>query len=266
MQVKFLSDGSEYRSYGGGSTTQKKEGGGIFWWAVLITLLMGAATFCWFFSIMVFSQPEKPFNYKILAKFKKVTPLRPYTLYTAPAGKAFGPRELLTEFYPYSLEQLQLRNDLLKRTYLKNYQHEQPVYLLGSYKVLEVRQLTEGDVFSSGWVLHARASEFEDVDMEFVMPGLSLADAPCAAGDVIKLDKRAYASVLHLERLGQDRVCATVVPLAYQTVVFANGKSHSLTPPELLNIESVWPLTRDPGAESIKPVDGEKVGIAAPQP
>lgn len=265
MHVRFLSDGSEYRSYGGGGISQKKEGGGIFWWAVLITLLMGIATFCWFFSIMVFSQPEKPFNYKILAKFNKLTPLRPYTLYTAPAGRGFDARDLLTEFYPYSTEQLDLRNDLLKRSYLKNYQHEQPLYLLGSYRVLSARPLAEEDVFTGGWVLRARSIELEDVDMEFVMPGLDFQEAPCAAGDVIKLEKRTYASVLHFERLGEDRVCATVVPLAYQTAVFADGKSHKLTPPEMLNIEAWWPLTRDPGA-SKEPDEPKAAGIAATQP
>lgn len=262
MHVKFLSDGSEYRSYGGGSVTSKKEGGGIFWWAVLITLLMGLATFCWFFSIMVFSQPEKPFNYKILAKFHKLTPLRPYSLYTAPAGRGLGAREMLTEFYPYSVNQLSLKNDLLKRSYLKNYQHEQPMYLLGSYKVLDVRALGEGDVFTQGWVLRARSVDLEDVDMEYVMPGLNSAEPPCVVGDVVKLEKRTYASVLHFEKLGEDRVCVSVVPLAYETAVFANGKSHKLTPPEMLNIEADWPLSGTESADLLP----ESPGIASAKP
>lgn len=249
MQVRFLSDGSEYRSYGGGSLSQKKEGGGIFWWAILITLLMGVATFCWFFSIMIFSHPEKPFHYKMLAKFKKLTPLRPYSIYTAPAGKSFSPRDLLTEFYPYNHEQLGVRNDLFKRSYLKNYQHEQPVYLLGNFRVLNARQLAASDVFTSGWIVRARSSELEDVDVELVMPGLSAETAPFAAGDTFNLQKRSYASALHVQRMDEDRICVTVVPLAYQAVAKAGEEVLTLTPPDILNMEAYWPITRDPGSE-----------------
>ncbi|MCW0220445.1 MAG: hypothetical protein OJI67_19110 [Prosthecobacter sp.] len=249
MQVRFLSDGSEYRSYGGGSLSQKKEGGGIFWWAILITLLMGAATFCWFFSIMIFSHPEKPFNYKMLAKFKKLTPLRPYTIYTAPNGKSFGSRDILAEFYSYNAEQLGVRNDIFKRAYLKNYQHEQPMYLLGSYRVLNVRKLTDTDVFTKGWVVRARSSDLEDVDLELVMPGLAKDTAPFVTGDVFTLQKRSYASTLHVQRMEEDRLCVTVVPLAYQALAKAGEEVLALTPPERLNMEAYWPITRDPGSE-----------------
>jgi len=266
MQVRFLSDGSEYRSYGGGSLSQKKEGGGIFWWTILITLLMGAATFCWFFSIMVFSHPEKPFNYKVLAKFKKLTPLRPYTIYTAPAGKSFGPRDLLTEFFPYSREQLGVRNDLFKRAYLKNYQHDQPMYLLGSFRVLNVRSLTDTDVFTKGWIVRARSSELEDVDLELVMPGLSKDTPPFASGDTFNLQKRSYASTLHVQRMDEDRICVTVVPLAYQALAKAGEEVLSLTPPDQLNMEAYWPITRDPGSEFAMTNITESAEIVAAKP
>lgn len=265
MHVRFLSDGSEYRSYGGGSLSQKKEGGGIFWWAILITLLMGAATFCWFFSIMVFSHPEKPFNYKVLAKFKKLTPLRPYTIYSAPAGKSFGPRDILGEFFPYNHEQLAVRNDLFKRAYLKNYQHEQPVYMLGSYRVLNVRPLSTTDVFTDGWIVRARSSELEDVDIEMVMPGLQSDAAPFASGDVFTLQKRNYASALHVQRLDEDRICITLLPLAYQSIAKTGEAVVALTPPERLNMEAYWPITRDPGPE-FAANGGEAVNVAAAKP
>lgn len=263
MQVRFLSDGSEYRTYGGGSLSQKKEGGGIFWWAILITLLMGAATFCWFFSIMVFSHPEKPFNYKVLAKFKKLTPLRPYTIYTAPPGKSFGPRDLMSEFYSYNHEQLGVRNDMLKRAYLKNYQHEQPLYLLGSFRVLNVRPLSATDVFTKGWIVRARSSELEDVDLELVLPGLEKTDAPFATGDTFNLQKRSYASALHVQRMEEDRMCVTVVPLAYQAVAKAGEETMALTPPDSLNMEAYWPITRDPGSEFAMSSKQEPVEIAS---
>lgn len=285
MQVRFLNDSSDYRSYGGGSLSQKKEGGGIFWWAILITLLMGAATFCWFFSIMVFSHPEKPFNYKVLAKFNKLTPLRPYTIYTTPAGKSFNPRDLMAEFYSYNPEQLSVRNDLFKRSYLKNYQHEQPMYLLGGFRVLNVRALTENDVFTEGWVVRARSKDIEDVDLEVVMPGLSKTTPPYAAGDSFTLHKRNFASTLHVQRMDEDRMCVTVVPLAYQAAakeavvaaapavatpeaaqeaVKEANKVLSFSPPERLNMEAYWPITRDPGSEMALSAK-ESVDVAATQ-
>lgn len=271
MQVRFLSDGSEYRSYGGGSLSQKKEGGGIFWWAILITLLMGLATFCWFFSIMIFSHPEKPFHYKMLAKFNKLTPLRPYSIYTAPQGKSFNARDFLSEFYPYSGEQLSVRNDLFKRSYLKNYQHEQPVYLLGNYRVLNARKLTDGDVFTQGWIVRARSSDLEDVDVELVMPGLKTDTSPFTAGDSFDLQKRSYASALHVQRMDEDRICVTVVPLAYQAAGKVNAETKAapvltMTPPNLLNMEAYWPITRDPGSEFALETQATMVDVAANKP
>ena len=72
-------------------------------------------------------------------------------------------------------------------------------------------------------------------------------------GEVIKLDKRTYASALHEQKLDEDRMCVTLLPLAYQTVVFEGGKSHALAPPALLNVEAFWPLTADPGREGEQP-------------
>lgn len=264
MQVRFMNDGSEYRSYGGGNLSQKKEGGGIFWWAILITLLMGAATFCWFFSIMIFSHPEKPFNYKMLAKFKKLTPLRPYTIYTAPSGKSLNARDMLSEFYAFNAEQLSVRNDMFKRSYLKNYQHEQPVYLLGAYRVMNVRKLAEKDVFTKGWIVRARSSELEDVDVELVMPGLDKTEAPYAAGDVFTLQKRSFASALHVQRMNEDRMCITVVPLAYQAPAKTGSDVLTFGPPETLNMEAYWPITRDPGSEMAL-AEKEAVDVAARQ-
>jgi hypothetical protein len=262
MHVRFLSDGSEYRSYGGGSTSKKKDGGGIFWWTILITLLLGAATFCWFFSIMVFSHPEKPFNYKMLAKFNKLETLRPFTVYTAPQGRFVTPRELLTEYFPYSHDQLTVRNDMLKRAYIRNYKHEQPVYLKGTFNVISARPLGTEDVMKTGWVVRARATEIEDVDIEILMPGLSSEKEPYAAGEAIQLDqKQTFASTLHVQKLEEERLCVTVIPLAYQGFVSNAGAPIRMTPPEALNMDAYFPVTRDPGliAEGEETPQGTRV-------
>lgn len=249
MYVRFLSDGSDSRSYGGGSFSNNRDKGGIFWWAILITLLVGAATFCWFFSIMVFSHPEKPFNYKILAKFNKLEPLRPYTIWTAPQGKFLSARNVLSEFFPYSAEQMAVRNDLLKRSYIRNYKHEQPVYLTGAYRVVSARALTGEDVVTSGWVVRARSADLEDVDVEIVLPGLATDKEPYRAGDPITLNqKNTFASTVHVQRLDEDRMCITVIPLAYQGFTSDKLGAVKLSPPDHLNMAGFWPITHDPGS------------------
>ncbi len=246
MHVRFLSDGSEYRSYGGGSFSKKKDGGGsIFWWAILITLLMGAATFCWFFSIMVFAHPEKPFNYKVLAKFNKLEPLRPWSTFSVPNGKKLGARDLLSEFYPYSREQLAVKNDLLKRSYIRNYKHEHPLYITGSYKVVGQRALGSEDVVTSGWVIRVRSADIEDVDLEIVLPGSVSKEEPFSVGDKVVIESsRPQLAALHVQRLDGERICVTAVPLAY-TSFTASAPEMKMSPPEKLNMDAFWPITRD---------------------
>jgi hypothetical protein len=265
MHIRFLSDGSEFRSYGGGNFSKKKEGnGGIFWWAILITLLMGAATFSWFFSIMVFQHPEKPFNYKMLAKFKKLEPLRPWTTFSVPNGKKLNARELMTEFYPYTAEQMAVKNDSLKRAFIRNYKHEQPIYVLGGYKVLSLRTLTEKDVVSNGWVVRARSSDLEDVDIEILMPSLTIKDEPFRVGDDFVMDStKPQVTALHVQRMDGDRICVTTMPLAYSTFTKAS-EALSMTPPEMLNMEAYWPVTRDTGsAMALETVTSEGEQVAA---
>ncbi|MBE7495246.1 MAG: hypothetical protein HS117_09885 [Verrucomicrobiaceae bacterium] len=251
MHVRFLSDGNEYRSYGGGNFSKNKDTGGVFWWTILITFLMGVATFCWFFSIMVFSHPEKPFNYRILAKFDKLDPLRKYSSYTVPGGKFLPSRDLLAEFFAFSHEQLAVKNDMLKRAYIRNYKQEQPIYVTGEYEVLHVRPLTDEDVVTSGWVTRARSTELEDVEVEIVMPGMKGAD-PYQVGDRIKLDqKNTFAAALHVQKFDHDRVCVTLMPLTYEGLAGKEGKSFKMTPPEKLNMQAYWPISREPDAEKV---------------
>jgi hypothetical protein len=249
MRPRFLSDGKELRSYGGGSFSKKSESSGLFWWTIVITLMMGLATFCWFFSIMVFQHPEKPLNYKVLAKLDKLPVIRKFSIYSVPDGTAKAPRELLASYYSYTPEQLHVTNDILKRAYIRNYdKQDPPIYLSGQFEVLEVRQLGEGDVMQEGWVVRTRASDLEDVDVEVLMPGLQSGMPPFEVGDVVTLDKRAtFAALVHVERMGEDRVCGTVIPLVYSGFKTHAGDVLSMAPPRELHLEAGWPVSADPG-------------------
>lgn len=249
MQPRFLSGGSERRSFGGGSMSRKNNNANLFWWTIAITFMMGLATFCWFFSIMVFQHPEKPLNYKVLAKVNKLPIIRKFSVYTVPNGSAKNAKELLSAYFAYKPDQLAVSNDILKRAYIRNYDRQDPpVYLTGSFQVLEVRKLTEDDVVTDGWIVRTRSVDIEDVDVEIVMPSLAVPKSPFEVGEVLTLDKRStFAALVHVERLNEDRFCGTVVPLVYEGFKTENGEALTMNPPVKLNLDASWPLTGDPG-------------------
>lgn len=270
MRVQFLSDGSEYRSYGGGNFSKnKKADGGLFWWTIGITLLLGLATASWFFSILVFAHPEKPFNYDLLVKFNKLEGIRKYSQLSVPHGQFLSSGKLLEELFYFTPEQYRVHNDLLKRNYIRNFKEKNPTYLRGQFEVLGARKLTSDDVFQSGWVIVARDNEIEDVDIELVLPGLEGATPPLKKGDVMNLDtggtKTTYASVVHVQRAGEgQRIRATLVPLVYQLAAGSNdGAVAACAPPVKLNLKAHWPISGDIGAADVAGAGSAEQNVAA---
>ena len=256
MQIQFLGDGSEYRSHGGGSFSKNQQSSGLFWWTILITLLMGAAIFCWFFSIVLFSHPEKPLHYRLLAKVKKLEPLRKFSPLSVPQGKFLTAREVLAEYFNDSADHLTVGNDLLKRAYIKNYKEQAPKYVKGKFTVIGARELRKSDVFTQGWVVRAKADDFEDVDVEIVFPGVKSTPVAFAQGDKLTLDQTStFASIVNVQKLPQDRVCVTLLPLAYQGFQIENAGPIAMDVPELLNMDAPWPVARD----LVEEVHGQKV-------
>jgi hypothetical protein len=247
MQSRFLRDGSELRSFGGGSLSRKNNNANLFWWTIVITFMMGMATFCWFFSIMVFQYPEKPLNYRVLAKVNKLPVIRKFSVYTVPNGSSKSAKDLLASYFAYTTAQLEVSNGILKRAYIRNYDRQDPpIYVTGGFQVLEQRRLTEEDVVTEGWIVRTRSVDIEDVDVEIVMPSLEVKSPPFATGEVLTLDKRStFAALVHVERLGDDRFCGTVVPLVYEGFKTEGGEVLTMNPPVKLNLEAGWPLTSD---------------------
>ena len=251
MRVQFLSDGSEYRSYGGGNFSKKnKADGGLFWWTIGITLLLGTAVASWFFSILVFAHPEKAFNYNLLLKFNKLEGIRKYTQLTVPHGQFFSGNKLLEEYFYYTPEQFRVHNDQLKRNYIRNFKEKNPTYLRGSFEVMAIRKLSAADVFPSGWVIVGRDKDIEDVELELVLPGLTGEKPPYEVGATVQLDvqsvKTSYASLVHVQRMDGQKIRATAVPLVYQCPLGQDGKQvASFAPPVRLNMEATWPLSRE---------------------
>ncbi len=246
MRIQFLHDGSDLRSYGGGSFAKNRGNGGLFWWTIFIFLLIALATATWFFCIMVFNYPEKPFSYRFLSKINKLEALKSYDLNSVPKSKFLSPTKLLEEYTFFTPERMRVTNDQLKRDYIRNFRDHGPVYVRGTFTVTATRRLTGDDVFTDGWVAVVRANELEDVSVELVLPGLSREDSPYRAGDQITLDgKKGCAAAVHLQKQENDRLLVTAVPLLYGTITTFEGSLASLKAPEKLNMDAVWPIWRD---------------------
>lgn len=246
MRIQFLHDGSELRSYGGGSFAKTRGNGGLFWWTIFIFLLIAFATATWFFCIMVFNYPEKPFSYRFLSKINKIEPLKTYDLNTVPKSKFLSPTKLLEEYSFFTPERMRVTNDQLKRDYIRNFKEHAPVYVRGTFTAVAARKLTDSDVFTKGWIVVAKAAELEDVSVELILPGLDRGDVPYRAGDTITLDaKSGCAAAVHLQKQDSDRLLVTVVPLLEKGIMTFEGSSIAIKAPAQLNMEALWPIWRD---------------------
>lgn len=252
MKTLFLSSASDTHSRRGGRGSPKgRNDGSLFWWTIIITLLMGLATFCWFFSIMVFKYPEKPFHYRLLSKLDKLEAIKNFDPLNVPHGAFYGARELLAKYYNYNADQLRLSNDLLKRSYITNYMEESPLYIKGGFSIVQSRPLTSKDIIDVGWVVRIRSTEVEDVDLELILPGAVSEVEPYQVGEKITMDnKSSFVSVVNIEKnSGGDGLCATVIPIAYGSFTIGKHNGVSLKPPAKLNMSASLPvLTRQDGA------------------
>jgi len=250
MRIQFLHDGSDLRSYGGGGFSKSRGNGGLFWWTIFIFLLIALATAVWFFCLMVFNYPEKPFSYRFLTRINKLEPIKKFDLNTVPKSKFLTPTKLLEEYSFFTTERMRVTNDQLKRDYIRNFKEHGPVYVRGVFTVVAARPLSSSDVFTDGWIVSARANELEDVSIELLLPGLNRNETPYRAGDAVTLDgKKGCAAAVHVQKQEADRLLVTVVPLLYDNVTTFEGSTASLKVPDQLNMDAMWPIWRDVKAE-----------------
>lgn len=219
-------------------------------WTVIISMLVAMNVAVWTFSLYVFGYPENPFNYRFLTKLEKLEPPKKYDIYGAPKGAFLTPEKLYTKYYPYNAAQLSAANSLLKRAYVRNFRDSDPLdYVRGTFRIYYVRDLTSADVFSTGLVIRAYDPEFPQVVIEFLMP----MDKPAPEkryreGDEIAIDvkgSKSFASVLHVEKLEDYRMCFTLIPVVYGRYTVAEDQNVQLAPPPVLNMDGTWPITRD---------------------
>jgi hypothetical protein len=221
-----------------------------FAWTVAILLLTGFALAAWLGSFYIFNQPERPDSYRILQRLHKIEPPKRFELTAAPAGEFLNSRQLYERYSEMGNAELARTNAELARNYIRNYQTVRGLvpYVVGRYKIVAVRELGPGDVFTSGMVALTNAVDNGELLMEHLYPAnpeaLPLMKQTLNVGLEIKLERsHDISSVLHAERLADGRMMITAVPLLYGSYTVTRGLgTFRLEPPLSLNLAAGWPL------------------------
>jgi hypothetical protein len=250
MRLEFLDRQDGFRGSGGSARVRTDTG--LFWWTILITVLTGLASFCWFFSIYVFAHPEKPLNYQLLKKLGKLQEVKDFSPLDVPNGTIHPAKELYASFYQLSSSHLGVKNAILKRNFISNYKNNAPLYLSGRFEVLTCRILGDEDLITSGCVVRARSVDYPNVDVEYLVPAEAVEVIPYAEGDTFKISGSGhYASVIHVDRYAEDKLCFTAIPLIYPELAKALQAENEpvklvMAAPRSLNMKAELPLTEPP--------------------
>ncbi len=238
--------------------------GSLFLWSVVIVVLLGLNAFSWIFCMYVFGNPEVPFCYQLLTRLEKLDPIEGFEPVTAPRGKFHSAKSLYLEYYDIDTEKLNAYNGILKRFYLKNYHERDDVtYLSGTFKVQSARTLQPDDVFPHGVAIRMKAEDFPDAQIDLVLPSPADSVIPrehFRPGDIVQVAESATcAAVIHVQRLENDQLCFTAVPLVKRDFETPAETRIRVAPPERLNLDSgTWPLSRGPGLVASPVEEGEE--------
>ena len=231
-----------------------------FAWTVVILLLTGFALAAWLGSFYIFSQPERPDSYRILQRLHKIEAPKRFELTAAPAGEFLNSKQLYERYSEMGNAELARTNGELARNYIRNYQTVRGLvpYVVGRFKIVAVRELGPGDVFTSGMVALTNAVDNGELLMEHLYPAnpeaLPLMKQTLNVGLEIKLERsHDISSVIHAERLADGRMMITAIPLLYGSYTVTRGLgTFRLEPPLSLNLAAGWPLFKAPERKEIE--------------
>jgi hypothetical protein len=247
----------------------------IFWWILTNSLAACLVVLSWLGCLYLFNQPEIPRNYEILLKIGRIEQLKPVTALNAPNGSSADPQTLYRRYYALDPVKTAALNKKQLRNYMANSRKTLlNTYITGEYRVLAVRRLAEGEFFSPGFMVRARAfvqpDEFRSpgpypVVIDYLFPTTEVGAAErFRPGDVLEISKIPNcASVIHAVRTGDDiepLIHVTVVPIAYGSYQTPGGKTFSIQPPA-----RIFPGTRFPLPEKL-PAPAPAAPAAAPKP
>jgi len=225
-----------------------------FAWTIALLLLTAVALAAWLGSFYIFGQPERPDSYRILKKLHKIEPPRRFELTAAPKGEFLNAKQIYDRYSGMRPAELEEVNAELVRNYIRNYQQVRGLvpYVVGRYDIVEARELTPNDLFTTGMVALTRAADRGELLMEHLYPGDSrdvpLMKQTLVMGLEIKLERtHDLSAIIHADRLSDGRVLITAIPLLYGSYTVTRGTAtFSLEPPNDLNFAAGWPLFKDP--------------------
>jgi hypothetical protein len=229
---------------------QQSENDNLFGWTVFILLMCGFAVACWIGTFYVFTHPEEPFNYQILAKLKRLDPPRRFELTAAPVGEFLSPDKLLTKFGAMTAGQLDDVSKNLLRSYLRNYDHEtgKIPYVTGKFTVLDSYPMDPNKFLDSGVAVLAQSADVPTIYIEHLFPAaaehVAAMQRTLTTGLGIEL-RRSYdlSAVVHIEDLRNGRLLFTCVPLLYGPYgTTQSGSGFQLDLPKNLNVKAGLPL------------------------
>ncbi|MEM0897140.1 MAG: hypothetical protein AAGJ79_09650 [Verrucomicrobiota bacterium] len=231
------------------ANSRKRRGTGLFWWILLIILLSIAVVASWFFSIFIFTFPESPRHYKLLAKLDKLPEITTFKRANWPRGRFQSAKQLYSKYHPYVHAEADIVrefNAALKRSYIRNFQNEKNLpYLRGEFVIYRVRALEPGDAFPEGVVVRARSDDFPKIAIEYYYPGDPATITPdlFQVGSTLKTgttgDSSDFPTPIHVRAEPEDYMCLSVVPIMYQYRLDQNIVL-KLSPPRKLTIDGRW--------------------------
>lgn len=222
----------------------------LFLWTVFLLLLLAVTFSTWIGVYVIFGQPELPFSYKILRKFKRLDPPQRFKVNVAPQGEFLSAEKLYNRYNNMNPVALREANRQMERSYLRNYptSNQTAAYITGRFTIMDSFELRSADFFPSGVVALAASDDYPRLLIEHVYTA-SASIAPLIkrnlmSGMPIEL-RRTYelTTVIHATKLPDGRMLLTVVPLNYGGYVFkGTSGGFSLEPPSNLNVAAPWPL------------------------
>src|SRR5580698_5486439 len=234
----------------GRRSRQQPEDDNLFGWTVFILLLCGFAVACWIGTFYIFTHPEEPFNYHILAKLKKLDPPKRFELTAAPLGEFLVAGKLLTKYGGMSAWQIDEENKKLLRAYLRNYDHQtgKVPYVTGKFTVLDSYPLSQTKFCDSGVVVIAQSVDVPSIFIEHLFPAeaeqLAAMQRTLTTGLGIEL-RRSYdlSAIVHIDNLGGGRLLFTCIPLLYGPYgTTQSGSGFQLEPPKSVNLKAGLPV------------------------
>lgn len=244
----------------------------LFGWSIAILLLTGAAFAAWLGSFYIFGQPERPDSYRILKKLDKIDPTKRFALTAAPPGEFLSSKQIYDRYIAMSPTELAKTNATLARNYIRNFQrvHGLVPYVVGRFHIMEARELTPNDVFTSGMIALTGAVEHGETLLEHVYPSdpvvLPLMKQMLVTGLEIKLERtHDLSAIIHAERLSDGRILITAMPLLYGSYTVMRGAgTFTLEPPLEMNLKAGWPLFKDSARVAAETRYRERVAPSRP--